>query len=252
VSIRAMNRVIENSRAEGADFVVLLMIANFANEYGKAWPSNATLARTARVSERQTRQSIGVLHEELKEIDVAYNAGPNRVNVYHVLCFEDTPITATRQDLPGQNVQGAEHDTQFAPNPSGTLKEPEPGPGPEFADAHVPALEEVLNFAERYVGNLALGIPAKMPSKWARRWYEGKQGYQKFNWANWKRVMVLGFENDFTDDKGAARENLPTNAPASGNGEIDREMLEERVLQARHRGDKQEEQQLLKKLGGVV
>jgi hypothetical protein len=101
VSIRAINRAWENSAAQGSDLLVLLALADFADERGKAWPSNATLARKARVCERQVRMSIAVLSDQLKEIDVSYNTGPHGVNEYHVLCFGDPDKFAPWNNLPG-------------------------------------------------------------------------------------------------------------------------------------------------------
>ena len=58
MSIRVMARVWEHSRAAGGQLLVLLAIADFADDHGTAWPSVPTLAKKARISERHTQKVI--------------------------------------------------------------------------------------------------------------------------------------------------------------------------------------------------
>jgi hypothetical protein len=263
MSIRALNRVFENSDATGSDLLVLIMLANFANEFGKAWPSNATLARMARVNEVTVRRSIITLHDGLKEIDVSYNTGPKGVNEYHVLCFDtpdkfhpgaiDTPPSNLHpvQDAPpptetpmkegGCNTHPVQTVSQLHPNPSGTLKEPslELVPVPSSALAEIPSEEEVLAQGRVYDGNLAIGAPAGIPEKWCRFWLASKLGYRQFNWGLWKLVLKMDFENDFKDRRTNALANLQKNTPG-GNGTLDRGELREMLRVARHQKDEPE------------
>lgn len=94
MSVRVISWVWERSRAEGTDRLVLLAIADSANDDGgNAWPSVATLAGKAKVSERTVQRSIRAL-VLLGEVSVDQNAGWHGTNVYTVRTdprLDDTP-----------------------------------------------------------------------------------------------------------------------------------------------------------------
>jgi hypothetical protein len=283
MSIRALNRVFENSEATGSDLLVLIMLANFANEHGKAWPSNATLARMARIDERHVRRCIATLHDELKEIDVSYKTGTRGVNEYHVLCFNvppnpETPMKEGGDNMsprticprgdnmpPGQyvppnpetpmkeggdNMPPGQTPAQMSPNPSGTLKEPSPDPVPCSAYAELPSKEEVQAEGAAYAGNLTIGAPAGIPEKWCRYWLASKLGYRQFNWGAWKLVLKMDFENDFKERRRNAMESLKKNAPL-GDVTLDKSELREMLRVARHFNDEPEIARLTALLKGL-
>jgi hypothetical protein len=81
MSIRVMTRVWEQSKQQGSALVVLLAIADFANDEGVAYPSVATLGTKARISESQVHWILRKLIEE-DELTIQRNAGPHRCNLY--------------------------------------------------------------------------------------------------------------------------------------------------------------------------
>jgi predicted transcriptional regulator len=59
MSIRVMTWLWENSPASGTDLLVMLAIADNADDSGgNAWPSMRTLARKCRISERSVQRAI--------------------------------------------------------------------------------------------------------------------------------------------------------------------------------------------------
>ena len=70
MSIRVMTQVWEHSSQEHGNLLVLLAIADFADDAGRAFPSVETLAKKARLSERQVQRAIKELRVA-KEIEVA-------------------------------------------------------------------------------------------------------------------------------------------------------------------------------------
>jgi hypothetical protein len=83
--------VFAESPTTGTDRLVLLSIANHANETGYAWPSVATIAREANASERAVQRSLANL-KDAGYITVLRNAAPDeripkdrRPNLYRVL-----------------------------------------------------------------------------------------------------------------------------------------------------------------------
>lgn len=102
MSIKVMSWVWEHSQAQGIDRLVLLAIADSANDTGgQAWPSRLTLARKAGVDEKTVRRAVLRL-VEMGELAVAERAGQGRANVYSVLM-----PTQGGQSAPGQNAPPA-------------------------------------------------------------------------------------------------------------------------------------------------
>jgi len=77
--------VIRHSKHGGSELLVLLLIANHANdETQECWPSIETLAREARMTTRSVQRIVRRL-EESGELQVELNAAPQgRSNLYRV------------------------------------------------------------------------------------------------------------------------------------------------------------------------
>jgi hypothetical protein len=85
----------EHSRSVGADRLVLLAIADHANDSGSdAFPSLARIATRSKVDKRTAQRSIRAL-VALGELEVRDNAGPYGAHRYRVL------MAAGRQDTTG-------------------------------------------------------------------------------------------------------------------------------------------------------
>lgn len=114
-----MTTVWEHSTASGGDLLVLLAIADCANDEGIAWPSQTTLAAKARVTDRTIRSIVGRL-VELGELAVVRQGGirgeQRQSTVYRVTV---TP----RKDLPGSE----EHPGSTDPGYPGSLDPGYPG-----------------------------------------------------------------------------------------------------------------------------
>jgi hypothetical protein len=83
MSIDALNTVFKHSRAKGAGFVIMLALADWANQDGEAWPALETIARKARVSVRTVTTEIKRL-AKIGELSIATGAGRNGTNVYTI------------------------------------------------------------------------------------------------------------------------------------------------------------------------
>lgn len=82
MSVQAMSWVIDNSKHNSNEFVVLLMIANHAKSDGTgAWPSVPVLAREARCSEKSVQRAIIALVSS-RELQIDREAGPKNSRVY--------------------------------------------------------------------------------------------------------------------------------------------------------------------------
>jgi hypothetical protein len=84
VTVHVTSWVLRNSRATLGSRLVLLVLADYADEDGgSCWPSVATIARESLLSERQVQYCLRHL-EQLGEIEVAKGGG-RRSNRYRVL-----------------------------------------------------------------------------------------------------------------------------------------------------------------------
>lgn len=84
MSIAASRIVWERSKASGSALVVLLALADHANDDLEAWPAQSTLARLAKITDRQVRAILADL-VAAGDIEVA-GIGHRNVIVYRIAC----------------------------------------------------------------------------------------------------------------------------------------------------------------------
>lgn len=136
MSVKAQSRVWDHSTAQGTDLLVLLAIADAADDDGRnAWPSVATLARKCRVSPRSVQYAIARL-SEAGELVVEHQAGgnvntrsdrrPNRYRVTIASGVQDLHPAAERGEAQRATGCNPARDgvKRVAPYPS--LNHPEP------------------------------------------------------------------------------------------------------------------------------
>src|SRR5918911_5780534 len=90
MSIRVMSRVWESSRQSGGALLVLLAIADFADDQGLAFPGVRTLARKARLSDRQVQRVLVEL-AAAGELVVRRGAGRQGSHLFRVTVGPPTP-----------------------------------------------------------------------------------------------------------------------------------------------------------------
>jgi hypothetical protein len=83
VSIRVMNAVWEHSAQTGSALLMLLALADFADDAGSAFPSVARLAKKTRITERQAWSLIRKLKMK-GELAIDVGGGRGRTNRYRV------------------------------------------------------------------------------------------------------------------------------------------------------------------------
>lgn len=101
MSVRTMARVWEFSKNKGNDLLMLLAIADFADDDGKAYPSVPTLAEKCRMKPRNASTILAALRTS-GELEVRLNEGPRGANMYRiVLSAEPLQIRAGVQKRAG-------------------------------------------------------------------------------------------------------------------------------------------------------
>ena len=116
MSVRTMAAVWERSRQTGTHLLMLLAIADFADDEGRAYPSVPTLARKCRMKERNARYILAELVGS-RELSVQTGKGPRGSNVYKIKL-------ASLGMQQGAGVQAIAGVKQSAPTPCNTLPLP--------------------------------------------------------------------------------------------------------------------------------
>jgi hypothetical protein len=83
MSISTMARVWENSTHSGTALLMLLAIADFADDDGKAYPAVSTLARKCRTSPRNANLILAALRDS-KELVIRIGKGTKGTNLYQI------------------------------------------------------------------------------------------------------------------------------------------------------------------------
>jgi hypothetical protein len=94
MSFIVSNAVWEHSRQRSGALVVLLKLADYANDDGVSWPAISTLAKHARMSKRHVQRCLEKLQRD-RELRVVQNRGRKGSNLYKI-CLP--PIGSERGD----------------------------------------------------------------------------------------------------------------------------------------------------------
>ncbi len=147
MSIRIMSIVWAQSPYRGEALLLHLALADFANDEGKCWPSQKTLAKKARCSENYVRVAIKrMITDGLVEITERSNGRGNSI------CYQLKPHSANPHSA---NPHSPERETPFATNPTPLIKNHQE---PSLAD-------EFNQFWEAYPRKVAKGTASKAFAK---------------------------------------------------------------------------------------
>ena len=168
MSIKVMTAVWECSNQKGSALLLLLAIADFADDDGYAYPSVQTLAKKARASERNTHYLLKHLQAS-GELEIRRNEGPRGCN----LCRVQSSVGVQPGVLGGatQRHKGVQ---PVAPKPS-----LEPSLEPlvlytEGVNGQKPSAENQAVWPDWYATLWA--IPGfKFPLAHAQAWLDGKK-----------------------------------------------------------------------------
>ena len=92
MSVRMLSRVWDCSRHTGNDLLMMLAIADFADDDGRAYPSVARLAEKCRMTSRNANKVIAVLRKG-GELEIRQNEGPKGTNLYRLVLNNLLPLS---------------------------------------------------------------------------------------------------------------------------------------------------------------
>jgi Helix-turn-helix domain len=111
MSMRMMTQVWERSQHKGSELLLMLAIADNANDQGLAYPSTKTLAKKTRLSNRQVQRLIRVVTRS-RELEVSVGTGPRGGNEYRIHLGGD-------KMSPDEIIRGTKRgDTAMSPEPT--------------------------------------------------------------------------------------------------------------------------------------
>lgn len=133
MSIRVMSHVWEHSDARLGARLVLLAIADFANDTGMAWPSVETLAAKSRISPRQVQRILRQLVDS-GDLILHQNAGPHGCHLYQVVLTKNSG--EDRHIVRGDKSSGVTNSAGGVTNPAKNMSKMSPEPSIEPSKNH--------------------------------------------------------------------------------------------------------------------
>jgi helix-turn-helix protein len=102
MSIAIMTQVWQRSQHKGSELLLLLALADNANDQGVAYPSRRTLAKKTRMSDRHVKRLVQVLIRS-GELVVHFGSGPRGCNEYQITLAggQDVPRRISSGGHPG-------------------------------------------------------------------------------------------------------------------------------------------------------
>ena len=137
MSIKVATEVWRGSRHKSGNLLVLLAMADHADDEGKAWPGIPLLARKARLSERHTRRC---------ELEILAEPAPSGGKWYQIRLHRLTPDNLSIETPASKDVTPASGTTDVADRATGTtyIEEPSIEPSEESRTQSHVTLEKPL------------------------------------------------------------------------------------------------------------
>jgi hypothetical protein len=137
LSVKIMTQVWEESRHGGSKLLLLLAIADNANDQGIAWPTEARLATKIRMSVRQVRRLV---HEIAESGEIAIEQTRKGRSTYNIYRFPSygQPVSLN----PESGGQDGDSQADIATSPESS-KEPSGPSSAKASDAPKPSKEQV-------------------------------------------------------------------------------------------------------------
>jgi hypothetical protein len=164
MSWQATTAVIEKSMQKGSARLMMLVLGNYADKFGFAWPGVRTVAADTRLSERNIQYLLGKAVAS-GELEVFRNAGPvmprkrQRTNLFHLTLCESPPPEhpyfgikewckdCTTPDAPGGATQRQKVVQESLPGGASQREKVAQGVAPDPSDGTV--IEPSVNEGER-------------------------------------------------------------------------------------------------------
>ena len=152
MSIKTMSAVWQSAELSGGDLLLLLALADFADDDGVCWPGVEALAAKARIGKRHVYRELNRL-AEAGYVKVEHGAGPRGTNRYTV-----APRGCSNSTLSHESQGGAPQSAEGV-----TPRAPDPSSDPSGSDQGVQArprvrMREEVGLIQEMIGTLSGGV----------------------------------------------------------------------------------------------
>jgi DnaD/phage-associated family protein len=225
VSIKLMTAIFESPEPKGAERLVLLSLADNANDEGVCWPSVKTIAKKSAIDERRCHRIIKKL-EKLGYLIITERNAANGINSTNVYAVYSTPIEdGTRARVaPAPPYTGTRATKGVAPIP------PEPPFNPHLISSSINGdesnFQKVLKLYETYIGPIAGAFVGEQIDEALKEnpfeWFEPAFRIAVVNnvrtWAYVKGILKNWKDHGFMADNRPVKSQGRGTFPRSGNG----------------------------------
>lgn len=168
MSVRVITWVWDYSEARGIDRLVLLALADAADDGGRAWPSVATLARKAAVAPRTVQRSLRTLAEMGELTLLQGGTGGKGTNTYRVRLDPRVASVDGRQAVTPVTVSPRQSDTPVSLSPVQTRTEPDDIPGDSVTPHDTAVTRTVKNLKDKPPSRPAASRGTRISPDWRR------------------------------------------------------------------------------------
>ena len=92
MSVKLMSRVWDDAPVEGSELLLMLALADSANDEGVCWPSQETLSRKTRINKRHVQRLLSRLAAAgMIEVSPRFAGGSQTSNSYRIIAPPTTP-----------------------------------------------------------------------------------------------------------------------------------------------------------------
>lgn len=114
MSVQAISWAMNAAVSDVAEKAVLFVLANYADEFGVCWPSQATLLSHCPISERKLRYTLKALEDggHIRRFERRRSNGSRRSDAYLLVGFADRKPLSQSDDHPILQIPDVVHDQQ--------------------------------------------------------------------------------------------------------------------------------------------
>jgi hypothetical protein len=124
MSVHVSSWVWKHSKAKGTQLLVLLSLADMANDDGACWPSIRMICERCRVSERAVQENLRAA-ESIGELEIRKQQGKYGTNVFQFTAFRGAPNAPLASRGEPERISGVRHPapkTSLEPSKETTTK----------------------------------------------------------------------------------------------------------------------------------
>lgn len=179
MSIAALNWALDCDPGSASRKLVLMVLANYADEHGRAWPSQTTIAKKACLTDRSVRTALAELERDGFIERRKRGKRPDGTNLTDVLVLDLT--CSTRKNLP--HVEHPENPSEAPGNRRQNHPEAVSGK-PSLGNHH-------KNHSEANASGTAVAAPPELPLR-DRLWLEGVAALVSLGTPRKQAASVIG------------------------------------------------------------